>query len=214
MKRSVFRGFKLSTPALLAACLLSATPARAQFFPFWGQPTARPQAAPAPAPLSPGQVRAVLAREGARLIGAPRRRGTEIVAIGRDEDGDRKRFTLDAITGEVLDITVLVRPEERAPPTNDLAPPDAALPPPEHAPGDAAGPQPDLAPEGGREPAQTRAAPVSPSAPAVAAGVAAAPKPATAKPDAASPNAADAALSPIKPLRPAPGAPKVEPLPQ
>jgi hypothetical protein len=224
MRRSAIQGVRGWAPALFAAaCLWSAPPARAQFFPFWGQqPAARPLPGPRPQPapqsLSAGQVRAVLAREGVRLVGTPRRRGGDIVAIGRDEDGDRKRFTLDAMTGEVLDITVLERPEDR-PPVQDLSPPDAALPPPDHAPSETVWPQPDpdarpdpgvrpeaAAPRPDRAPPAPKAVSVAPLAPA---GPAAAPKS-----EASRSNPADSALSPIKPLHPPPGAPKVEPLPQ
>jgi hypothetical protein len=220
MGRSTIQGVRGWAPALFAAaCLWSAAPASAQFFPFWGQQPA-PRSQPAPQSLSPqslsaGQVRAVLAREGARLVGTPRRRGGDIVAIGRDEDGDRKRFTLDAMTGEVLDMTVLERPEDR-PPVQDLSPPDAALPPPDHAPSETVWPQPDpgvrpeaAAPRPDRAPPAPKAVSVAPSAPATAAGPAAAPKS-----EASRSNPADSALSPIKPLHPPPGAPKVEPLPQ
>lgn len=217
MGRSAIRGVRGWAPTLFAAaCLWSAAPASAQFFPFWGQQPARPQpgprSPPAPQSLSAGQVRAVLAGEGARLVGTPRRRGGDIVAIGRDEDGDRKRFTLDAMTGEVLDITVLERPEDR-PPVQDLSPPDAALPPPDHAPSETVWPQPDpnARPEAGaqrvdRAPPPPKAVSVAPLAPA---GPAAAPKS-----EASRSHPADSALSPIKPLHPPPGAPKVEPLPQ
>jgi hypothetical protein len=179
---------------LLAAACLWAAPAQAQFFPFWGQPAA-PRQQPAPPPqLSTGQVRAALAQEGARLTGAPRRRGREIVAIGRDDDGVRKRFTLDAVSGEVLDITVIARPVEAPRPApGDAIGPGEPLPPPDHAP--------------------QEAIPSAPAAngPTVAASPSGAPASAapTGKAD-----PADAALSPIKPLKPAPGAPRVEPLPK
>jgi hypothetical protein len=189
--------------ALLAAACLWAAPAQAQFFPFWGQPAA-PRQQPAPPPqLSTGQVRAALAQEGARLIGAPRRRGREIVAIGRDDDGARKRFTLDAVSGEVLDITVIARPVEAPPPApgdaigpSDAIGPGEPLPPPDHAPQEA-----------------IPAAPAAPAGrgPTVAVSPSGAPGSA-APPSKADP--ADASLSPIKPLKPAPGAPRVEPLPK
>jgi hypothetical protein len=202
-------------PALLAGAFLwVGGPARAQFFPFGGQPEApRPQAAPPH--LSPGQVRAVLAREGARLVGAPRLRGPDIIAIGRDDEGVRKRFTLDAISGEVLDITVLARREDRPAqaPGSDLSEPGAPLPPPDHAsPG---GPNPPTGlgepvapatPAAPPQPSGARAVSAAPVSPAAPAQPGAAPRPRAVDP-------ADSALSPIKPLRPA-GAPKVEPLPQ
>jgi hypothetical protein len=216
MARSPLGRLKRWTPALVAAVFLwGAGPARAQFFPFGGQPEApRPQAAPSY--LSPGQVRAVLAREGARLVGAPRLRGPDIIAIGRDDEGARKRFTLDALSGEVLDITVLARREDRPAraPGSDLSEPGAPLPPPDHtlpggpnapsglgeAPVPAAPASPPTQPPGARA---VSAAPASPAAPAQSG--------AASRPRAVDP--ADSALSPIKPLRPA-GAPKVEPLPQ
>ncbi|MDI9846711.1 hypothetical protein QM467_01405 [Rhodoblastus sp. 17X3] len=213
LKNCRARGVKRWTPALLAAvCLWSAGPARAQFFPFGGQSEPpRPQAEPPH--LSQGQVRAVLAREGARLVGAPRLRGPDIIAIGRDDEGARKRFTLDAISGEVLDITVIARREDRPPraPASDLSAPGAPLPPPDHAPDG-----PNAAPTGLGEPATPAAPPPQPSgANAVSAAPASPAAPgqpgAAARPRAVDP--ADSALSPIKPLRPA-GAPKVEPLPQ
>ncbi|WP_374548130.1 hypothetical protein [Rhodoblastus sp.] len=208
----MFAGSRRRMAILFAACLAGAAagltdtgPARAQFFPFFGEP-ARPQRAPVQA-LSPGQVRAVLAREGARLVGTPRLRGSEIVAIGRDDYGDRKRFTLDAISGEVLDITVIARREERPSraPDGDLAPPVEPLPPPDHGSRDtgiSAEPLPEPTPDRGQ-------AAVSPSAPVAGPAAGAPPASAPRKP----PDPADAALSPIKPLKPA-GAPKVEPLPQ
>jgi hypothetical protein len=186
MARGSLRGGLVrSAVALTAAWLWCGGAAQAQFFPFFGQP--QPQRSPQAEPqaLSYGQIRAVLAREGARLVGKPRLRGDSIIAIGRDEAGDRKRFTLDALSGEILDVTVLARHEDR-PPASDLAPPGAALPPPSH------GPQGGDAPRDVAAPAQDRAVPVLPSATRA--------------------DPADKALSPIRPLR-APGAPKVEPLP-
>lgn len=103
-------------------------PARAQLFPFFGQPEP-PRPAPQFRPLTLGRVRAVLAQEGAKLIGQPRQLGQDIVAIGADDKGNRKRFTLDATTGEVLDVTVLVRREAPR-----AAPPGAPLSAPQHRP--------------------------------------------------------------------------------
>jgi hypothetical protein len=219
MARSPLRRLKRWTPALLAAAFLwGAGPACAQFFPFGGQPEA-PHPRAAPSYLSPGQVRAVLAREGARLVGAPRLRGPDIIAIGRDDEGARKRFTLDALSGEVLDITVLARREDRPAraPGSDLSEPGAPLPPPDHAlPGGAnapsglgeapapAAPAAPAAPPA--QPPGARAVSAAPASPAAPAQSGAAPRPRAVDP-------ADSALSPIKPLRPA-GAPKVEPLPQ
>jgi hypothetical protein len=179
---------------LAFVCLFAAPSAKAQFFPFFEQP-ARPQ--PAPRGLTIGQIRAVLAHEGARLVGVPRVHGSDIVAIGRDAEGDRKRFTLDAFSGEVLDVSVIARHEDRPPPTANAPISATPLPPPEHAPLGQ-----DL-PQNGAAPAPAEAKTFAP--PAANAG---APAPAAPRPD-----PADAALSPIKPLKP-PGAPKVEPLPK
>jgi hypothetical protein len=196
----------------LGACLLGAAPAQAQFFPFGGE-TTQPRPAATPPALSPGQVRGVLAREGARMLGQPRLRGRDIIAIGRDEEGARKRFILDAATGEIIDITVLDRRDERppSPPGADLSPPGAALPPPVHAPDNGLS---DPAPP--RDTAAPSSLPPRPAPSAPAAGKAAAgssPPPDAPPAPAASRNPADGALSPIRPLKPA-GAPKVEPLPQ
>jgi len=189
MARASQRSFSLWRAAALAALVLGASaPARAQFFPFWGQPE---RARPVERALSPGQVRAVLAQEGARMVGRPRLRGEDIVAYGLDAGGNRKRFTLDAVTGEVLDVTVIARREDRPPP-GDLAPQAEPLPPP------VAEPLPAPA-----QPAPAEAKAVPPAAPAGSGGAKTAPP--------ADP--ADSALSPIRPIRPA-GAPKVEPLPQ
>lgn len=195
MARSMVWRINRWAPVMAAAvCLWAAAPASAQFFfPFVGQPE-RPRPAP-PQQLTPGQVRAVLAREGARMVGAPRLRGADIVAIGRDEMGDRKRFTLDAMTGEILDITVIARHEERPPPApgDSLTPPGGPIPPPEHAPH-------------GQEAVDSPSPEAKPAAPSSGSGASAAPPAPKADP-------ADSVLSPIKPLKPA-GAPKVEPLPK
>ena len=192
-RESLKGGLVRSVVALTAAWLWCGAPAQAQFFPFFGQPQRSPQ--PEPQALSYGQIRAVLAREGARLVGKPRLRGANIIATGKDSEGDRKRFTLDAISGEVLDVAVIARHEDK-PPASDLAPPGAALPPPNHGSRGPADSQDSTAP------AEGKAVPVSPSA-------------SSADSPAATRHAdpADKALSPIRPLR-APGAPKVEPLPK
>lgn len=182
----------------------AATPLRAEPFRFpWDPPpppAARPSAIPqerlpAPRRLSAAEVRAILAREGVRPIGAPRFVRGQWVAIGRDGGGDRQKYVIDAIGGDVLEVVYL--PPEPRPPVEapdygrmgDLAPPDAPLPPPEHA----------------RSPREILASPLPPPQ---GGGAPAAPQ---AQPSA--PPSADAALSPIRPLRP-PGGPKVEPLPQ
>ncbi len=164
--------------------------AKPQF--FWS----KPEPAPEPKAISNAQVREVLRREGARLIGAPRRRGDEIVARGKDASGAERKFTLDAETGEVLQIAALApAPEHARPKIEESVAPGEPLGGPVH-PGD------------GLEPVAPPAAPAAKAAPAKAAAVPAEPAPEGDKP--ADP---DAALSPIKPLRGA-GAPKVEKLPQ
>ena len=61
--------------------------------------------------------------------------------MAADDAGARKQFTLDAASGEVLDVTVLTRRETPpAAPGGDLAPPGAPLAPPQHAPDSAATP--------------------------------------------------------------------------
>ena len=186
--RSLRCGFHWAAAALAVGLWAGGGfPARAQFFPFFGQPARpRPATQPQPRPLTLAQVRAVLAQEGAQLIGRPRQRGQDIVAIGGDDQGNRKRFTLDATTGEVLDVTVLVRREAppAAPGAGALAPPGAPLSAPQHGP------------DGSAAPAAATTAPASSNSGATSGA-----------------NSEDSALSPIRPQHPR-GAPKVEPLPQ
>jgi hypothetical protein len=189
-RRSLRSGFHWAAAVLAAGLWAGAdVPARAQFFPFFGG-SAPPRPAPQPQAraLTPEQVRAILAQEGAQMIGRPRRNGRDVVAIGRDNAGARKRFTMDAVTGEIVDVTVLVRREAPlpAPGAGGLAP-ASPLPPPQHAPDGAATPVDANA-----------AAPAAPSAPSTTGS--------TSRPS------ADDALSPIRPQHPR-GAPKVEPLP-
>ncbi|WP_298353403.1 hypothetical protein [Rhodoblastus sp.] len=187
MARRSLRGGSNWLAGVLVAGLWAGAglPARAQFFPFFGKPSA-PRAAPEPKAraLTAEQVRAILAQEGARMIGRPQRSGRDIVAIGRDDAGARKRFTMDAVTGEIVDVTVLVRREAppAAPGAGGLAP-ASPLPPPQHAPAGAA------------TPVDANAAPSAPSSTG-----------------STSRSSADDALSPIRPQHPR-GAPKVEPLP-
>jgi hypothetical protein len=190
---------------LLGAWVLAATPVCAEPFRFpWDDPPppVRQQARPAPSqmqqfpqeqrPLGPArlssrQVRAILAREGAQMIGKPRAIRDELIVLGRDSNGEGKKYILDAISGDVLAVQEARLPEPRR---DDLGSP---LPPPVHAP----------SPGDGRiESAPLGAPPQSPP-------VASAPPPAAAP----APDRSDTALSPIKPLRP-PGAPRVEPLPK
>jgi hypothetical protein len=147
----------------------------------------------APARLSARQVRAILAREGAQMIGKPRAIRDELIVLGRDSNGEGKKYILDAISGDVLAVEDALLPERRR---DELGNP---LPPPVHAPDDRIESSPLGAPP---------ASPPIASAPPPAANPAR-PPPAMAP----APNPSDSALSPIKPLRP-PGAPRVEPLPQ
>jgi hypothetical protein len=202
--------------ALLLTLWALATPADVRAEPFrfpWDPPPAPPPTRRLPPPerilppadriplgpdrLSTRQVREILAREGAQLIGKPRAIRDELIAIGRDSQGLGRKFILDAISGEVLAVVEVGLPD---PPRRrdverfDLAPPGSppeGLPPPVHASPDPGESAPVAAPSA--PPANVAASPAPPPPPRV--------------------DPADAALSPIKPLRP-PGAPKVEPLPQ
>jgi hypothetical protein len=119
------------------------------------------------------------------MIGKPRAIRDELIVLGRDSNGEGKKYILDALSGDVLAVEEARLPERRR---EDLG----TLPPPVNAsPGD-----------GRIESAPLGAPPLVPP-------VAAAP-PAAAPP---APDRSDTALSPIKPLRP-PGAPRVEPLPK
>jgi hypothetical protein len=201
---------------LLGVCVLAAAaPACADPFRFpWDPPPpARQQTRPAPLedrpvqeqqypqaqqPLAPArlsarQVRAILAREGAQMIGKPRAIRDELIVLGRDSNGEGHKYILDAISGDVLAVEDALLPERRR---DELGNP---LPPPVHAPDDRIESGPLAAPP---------ASPPLASAPPPAAKLAP-PPPAMAP----APNPSDSALSPIKPLRP-PGAPRVEPLPQ
>ncbi len=208
--RKTFRRFiRIAAPAGLALWALSfgaSVPVRAEpFFFFWDHPD-RPDRRDEPEPeersLTGRQVRSILAREGAHMVGHPHLRGDELIAIGRDREGARKKFTLDAVSGEVLDVELIAPPPERRrleeprrDNPDDLAPPDRPLAPPEHAPHGA-----DEAPAAAPAPQQAQKPPQNPAVSA----------PAASQPAQDSPNSA---LSPIKPLHPR-GAPKVEPLPQ
>lgn len=143
--RKTFRRFRTLAPAGLfiwALAFGASVPARAEpFFFFWDRPDQPNRPEPEQPALTGRQVRSILAREGARMMGHPHLRGDEMIAIGRDREGARKKFTLDAVSGEVLDVELIAPPPERRrieerPRDNpdDLAPPDRPLPPPEHAP--------------------------------------------------------------------------------
>jgi hypothetical protein len=205
--RHIHSGRRRASALLLGAWVLAAAPVCAEPFRFpWDPPP--PTRAPdrplrdrplleqqpsqdqrplGPARLSSRQVRAILAREGAQMIGKPHAIRDELIVLGRDSNGEGKKYILDAISGDVLAIEEARLPEPRR---DDLG----TLPPPVHAP----------SPGDGRiESAPLGAPPQSPP-------VASAPPPAAAPP---APDRSDTALSPIKPLRP-PGAPRVEPLPK
>ncbi len=184
----------------LSQTLGVAAPSRAEPFRFpWDPPPRQPEKA-VTTPQS------VLARQGARMVGAPRAKGQETVVVGLDRNGDRKKFILDATSGEVIDVEPLATPEKarrrraekRRDTTDDLASPGRPLPAPRHSL-DGLDDLPELTP-------------VEPTVAAVKPGMSV---PAAAPPQSSAPDPApaDAALSPIKPLHP-PGAPKIEALPQ
>jgi hypothetical protein len=209
----------------LGGVLLAASPACAQQFRFPWDPPQRRHAEPSR--LSASAIRDILASDGVQMVGPPQMRGDQAIAIGRDDDGRRMKYILDAASGEILRV-VAVGPSERERrrdeerrriETLDLNPPGEPLPPPEHAApaGDdnlAGGAPPVSAPPVSPPPTS---APPAPAAPLSASPAPApAPTPAVAAPptvEARKPEPADASLSPIRPLRPA-GAPRVEPLPQ
>lgn len=200
--------FSFWAPALLCLGLVfgSAAPSCAQIYFPWDQPPP-PRRMPE-ARISPRMARGILAREGLQMIGQPRLRGDEIVAVGVDPEGQRQRVTLDAISGEVLEV-IEIGPSARRQRLNDdrqrerleeTSPPDRPMPPPVH-------PAVDEAPNAAPPPSRGKAEATRPPKPAEPTQKADVQKPAP-KPD-----TADDALSPIRPIRPA-GAPKVEPLPQ
>ncbi len=201
--------FSLWAPALIGLGLAfgSVAPAGAQYFFPWDQPPP-PRRMPE-AQLSARTVRAILAREGLQMTGQPRARGDEIIAMGIDPEGQRQRVTLDAVSGEVLEVIEVgpsarrqrLEEERRRDSLEREAPPRAPMPPPVH-------PAVEEPPEG--PPSTPKKAQSSPSAPKPAQ---AAQKPDAPRMDAPRQDPADDALSPIRPMKPA-GAPKVEPLPQ
>jgi hypothetical protein len=142
-----------------------------------------------PARLSPRQVRAILAREGAQMIGKPRAIRDELIVLGRDSNGEGHKYILDAISGDVLAVEDALLPERRRDEQTPVHAPDGRI---ESGP---LGAPPESPPIASAPPAAAKLAPPQPPAMAPA------------------PNPSDSALSPIKPLRP-PGAPRVEPLPQ
>lgn len=104
----------LSAPALLllAVAALSPAPAAAQPFVEGWAGTFHEDLDGVEPVLPVAQVRRILWREGVRLIGLPHVRGGEIIAIGRDNFGARKRVVLDSQTGEVLDVTLIDPPRQ------------------------------------------------------------------------------------------------------
>jgi hypothetical protein len=170
-------------------------PARAPGRPLQDRPLMQPQPSleERPARISARQVRAILAREGAQMIGKPRAIRDELIVLGRDSNGEGKKYILDAISGDVLAVEEALLPERRR------EDPGNSLPPPAHAPDDRIESAPLAAPS---------ASPPIASAPPAAAKLAQPPSAMVPEP-----NPSDSALSPIKPLRP-PGAPRIEPLPK
>lgn len=198
---SRFSRLLLGSALALGALALVQAPVHAQspygHF-FWSDPDPAPPVTAIP----PGEVRAVLRREGASMIGRPRLRGEEIVVFGREPSGVERRFILDAETGEVLSVTLArAAPERPRPRVNDLAPPAHQMEAPVHPGG------PLDADHLGAPPPQMPPEAVAPPPPKVMAPPAEAAAPPSPQDD------PDAALSPIKPQRPS-GAPKVEKLPQ
>jgi hypothetical protein len=205
---SRFASIRLGLAALAGILVFTEAPARADpYFKFiWSEPDAPPPVIAIPA----AKVRAILRREGARMVGAPAVRGLEIIATGRDPSGSERRFVLDAETGEVLSVRLSrAAPEMPRPPVVEQAAPgrpfDYPLGPPVHPAGpldaDHLGtPSPPPPPEQVMPPPP----PKKVEAPPASTEDSEAPEAKQADPD--------AALSPIKPQRP--GAPKVEKLPQ
>ena len=169
--------------------------------------SARPDAAAARRPsrsraaLSPGQVRAVLAREGARLVGPPRRRGRDIVAIGRDDDG-RRASDSPSTRSPARFWTSRCSSAARRRRTRDAGAGATAR--------RRAAPLTRAAACAGRGSVRARAPPARRQS--VAPRRASRPPAPTSEASRLDP--ADFALSPIKPLSVRAGAPKVEPLPQ
>ncbi len=212
LHRRATRASALLSACVLGAWILAAAPVRADPFRFpWDPPPpARQEARPnppqeqplreqrplAPARLSTRQVRAILAREGAQMIGNPRAIRDELIVLGRDSNGEGRKYILDAISGDVLAVEEALLPDRLRDRLDDHAPPGSSLPPPAHA-----------TPLGDDRIESAPLAAPRPSPP-----IASAPPSAAAAPPPA-PDASDTALSPIKPLRPL-GAPRVEPLPK
>jgi hypothetical protein len=220
--RLVFKNGSVASSALvlgasvLGAWILAAAPVRADPFRFpWDppppsrqetrpnppqEPQLREQRPLAPARLSTRQVRAILAREGAQMIGNPRAIRDELIVLGRDSNGEGRKYILDAISGDVLAVEDALLPDRPRDRLDDHAPPGGSPPPPVHAPSFG---------DDRIESAPLAAPPTSPPVASAPPAAAAAPPPVSAR----SPDSSDTALSPIKPLRPL-GAPRVEPLPK
>ncbi|MCW2314707.1 hypothetical protein M2322_000227 [Rhodoblastus acidophilus] len=201
--------------------LLAGAPAQAMdidtgpYFKFFFSP---PDPPPPQVVLPAYQARVILRREGARIVGKPRLRGREIIAYGRDASGAERRFTLDAATGEVLSVTLArAAPDRPRPRINAEVPPPPPLGPPVHPAGpldaDRLGVAPPMTPpEQVMPPPPPKAAEAPPPPPPLDEEAVVIDPPPPQRPEARS--NADSALSPIKPLRPQPGAPKVDKLPQ
>jgi hypothetical protein len=121
------------------------------------------------------------------MLGKPRAIRDELIVLGRDSNGEGRKYILDAISGDILAVEEALLPERRR------EEPGSPLPPPVHAPSG----------DGRTDSAPLAAPPASPPVASAPPAVISAP----------APNQSDSALSPIKPLRP-PGAPRVEPLPK
>ncbi len=143
-RRTLKNVFRASLALSLSALVLgAAAPARARPFLFFFDwpPQRQPFEREAPR-LSVRQVRGILAREGAHMIGAPHQRSGQVIAIGRIRSGARMKFILDARNGALLAVVELTpaprrrhhvsRSRERAPrPGGEIVvlPPPASPPP-------------------------------------------------------------------------------------
>lgn len=96
---------------------VSVQTARAQIFfrPFGGLYSGSIEA-PLPRYSSRFAVARILSEEGYRLIGPLEARGDQIIAMGEDESGRRKRFLIDPYEGEVLSARRVFAPQ---PPLED-----------------------------------------------------------------------------------------------
>jgi hypothetical protein len=208
MEMSRFALLRLALAVISGLGLMAAPTAEAgnYFKFFWSDPDEPPPVVALP----PHQVREVLKREGVRMIGAPRLLGSEIIAYGREPSGAERKFTLDAETGRVLTVTLSrAAPDRPLPRINANAAPGRPLGPPTHLGGlldaDHLGTPPPPAPP-------EQVVPPPPPKPVEAPPVSEMDMPTVVVE--APGDHPDRALSPIKPLKPPPGAPKVEKLPR